>query len=322
MGSNTKNLLIGVFIVSACSFLVAIVMFLKPTIGDEKKILFIRFSNVNKINVGTRVTYAGRPVGQVVAIDPIYEPRNQPTDTLGRFYFYQLTLKVDSSVLVYNTDEITLQTSGLLGEKSVAITPRRPPQGITPKEITHQPIYANSTDPIENAFVQLSDVAGKMEDTLNEVNKWIKENGDSLAIAINHCGSALKEIHFAVAKVNEMHLLEEISQTAAEIRLSTATVQKMLTDTESQGIFANLKEMTQHLKTSTASFELFSHDLTDGKGTLSKLCKFDDLYQHMNTLLNNVNTLLTDINDFGLLFHTSKRWQSLHRARVAVAEED
>jgi len=67
---------------------------------------------------------------------------------LGRIYFYQLVLKIDSRVKVYDTDEISIETSGLLGEKSIAITPKPAPKGITPTLITTQPIYAESVDPL------------------------------------------------------------------------------------------------------------------------------------------------------------------------------
>src|ERR1700722_15350941 len=110
MGNNSvKNMLIGVFIIAACSLLIGIVMFLKPSVGDGKKTLYVRFANINAIDIGTRVTYAGKPVGEVVAISEIYHARSQPVDSEGHFYFYQLTLKVDSSVVVYNTDDISLQ---------------------------------------------------------------------------------------------------------------------------------------------------------------------------------------------------------------------
>ncbi len=72
--------------------------------------------------------FAGKPVGVVAAVNEISHAREtQPSDELGRLYFYQLTLKIDSKVHVYSTDQITLQTSGLLGEISIGITPRTPP---------------------------------------------------------------------------------------------------------------------------------------------------------------------------------------------------
>ena len=116
-----KNMLIGLFVVVACALIVGIILFLEPSVGDGKEKLIVRFSNINGLSLGTRVMFAGKPVGEVVAIEQIPHAREQPTDELGQVYFYQLVLNIDSSVHVYNTDEITVQTSGLLGEKSIAI---------------------------------------------------------------------------------------------------------------------------------------------------------------------------------------------------------
>ncbi|MBM3207506.1 MAG: MCE family protein, partial [Chlamydiae bacterium] len=154
MGEQTKNMLVGFFILAACALTVSIILFLKPSVGDGKKTYIVRFSNINKIGVGTQVLFAGKPVGEVVSVEEIYDARKQPNDSIGRVYYYQLKLKVDSSVSIYNTDDVAITTSGLLGEKSISITPKAPPKGVTPKLITTQPIYADSVDPLESAFNQ------------------------------------------------------------------------------------------------------------------------------------------------------------------------
>ena len=137
MSNQLKNIMIGIFLIGAISVFVGIVFFLHPSVGDEKQTLYVRFSNINKINVGTRVLFAGKAVGEVTEINQIYHAREtQPSDSLGRLFFYQLTLRVDSNVKVYNTDEISIQTSGLLGEKSIAIVPKAPPKGVTPERLT------------------------------------------------------------------------------------------------------------------------------------------------------------------------------------------
>src|SRR3990167_6638790 len=132
MGEQTKSVLIGIFVLAACTLLVSIILFLKPKVGDGKETIYVRFSDVNRISIGTRVLFGGKPVGEVVAIDEIYDARQNPSvDLLGRVYCYQLTLKIDSRIKVYNTDKISIQTSGLLGEKSIAIIPQKPPKGVT-----------------------------------------------------------------------------------------------------------------------------------------------------------------------------------------------
>ena len=138
MADYVKNTLIGLFVLVSGVLIVGSVLFLEPSVGDGKKALIVRFSNINGLALGTRVMLAGKPVGEVFTIEQIPNARQQPTDELGQVYFYQLTLNVDSSVRVYSTDEVTVQTSGLLGEKSIAIIPRVMPKGIVPALATSQ----------------------------------------------------------------------------------------------------------------------------------------------------------------------------------------
>lgn len=318
MGNQTKNMLIGVFIIAACSLLVGIVMFLNPRVGDAKKTIYVRFANINKINIGTRVTYAGRPVGEVVAIGEIYEARQQPIDSIGRLYFYQLTLKVDSSVVLYNTDEIALQTSGLLGEKSIAIIPKRPAKGITPKLITNQPVYASSIDPIENAFNELSSVASKMEDVLDEVLCWIKENEDHLSCAVKNFGDAMHEFDLVLASANELKLIEEIKQTACNLKATFCQINDVMTELRSENTFENLASTIKNFKTASGSIDLIAQDLADGKGTFGKLLKQDDLYLRVTSFMSKVDTLMNDINQYGVLFHLNKSWQRTRLQRVTL----
>jgi phospholipid/cholesterol/gamma-HCH transport system substrate-binding protein len=272
MGTKVKNMLIGVFVLVALICSVSIIMFLKPSVGDGKKTVYVRFSNINKIGVGTRVVFAGKPVGEVVAVNEIFDAREQPADILGRVYFYQLTLKVDSSVKIYDTDLISLQTSGLLGEKSVAIIPKVPPKGVTPRLITNEPIYADSVDPIENAFAEISELANEMEITFSKVNTWLDENDEHLSFAVDAFGQSMDQIRKAVAEFNDERIIEDV-------------------------------------KTVT-------HNLAAGNGTLGKLINDDELYLRMQAVMSKINTLMNDINHYGILFHLNKGWQRTRTQRI------
>ena len=61
-----KNFSIGAFVITALSIIVATLLFLRPSIGNNEQKIWVRFSDIDKITVGTRVLFAGRPVGQVV----------------------------------------------------------------------------------------------------------------------------------------------------------------------------------------------------------------------------------------------------------------
>ena len=195
MIEQTKNMLIGIFVIVGCGVIIWLILFLRPSVGNGKETLYVRFSNVNQINIGTRVLFAGKPVGEVVAIEPIPNARMKPiADVLGEIYYYQLVLKVDSSVKVYDTDQITIQTSGLLGEKSIEITPRIPPKGAIPKLIADkQPVYAESIDPLERALTEIIHLANDMQSTFQQITCWIQKNGEDMGNSIRSFGGAMDE---------------------------------------------------------------------------------------------------------------------------------
>jgi phospholipid/cholesterol/gamma-HCH transport system substrate-binding protein len=319
MGEQTKNMLIGIFVVAACFLIVSLIMFLKPSVGDGKQTLYVRFSNINKINVGTRVMFAGKPVGEVVAIDEIYDARKAPaTDMLGRIYFYQLVLKIDSSVKVYDTDEISIQTSGLLGEKSIAIIPKAPPKGITPKLVTNQPIYAESVDPIENAMNELSDLSNNLQVTIKEVNRWLQKNGDDLGNAVRSFGSAMDEVKTAAKSANDLQLVSGIKTGVDHFSSTMCDIQDAVREMKNGKVFTNASVVMRNLKNATHSFDLIGRDIASGRGTLGKLIKGDDLYLRFTAVMSKANTLMNDINHYGLLFHLNKSWQRQRAQRLTV----
>ena len=317
MGEQTKNMLIGVFIIASCTLIVGFIMFLKPSVGDAKQTLYVRFSNINKINIGTRVMFAGKPVGEVVAIDEIYDARQKPmTDILGRLYYYQLVLKVDSHVKVYNTDEISLQTSGLLGEKSIAIIPKSPPKDVTPKLITNEPIYAESVDPIDNAFIELSELANDMEDTFREFTKWMRANGDALASSIKSIGNMMDEAKTSLSSINQSKLVDSFKKGADNFSNAMDGMDSAFKEMKDGAVFCNAGIVMNNLKNATNSIDIVTQDMAQGKGTLGKLIKGDDLYMRFTAIMTKADTMMNDINHYGILFHLNKTWQRTRMQRV------
>ena len=312
-----KNTLIGLFVVVACGLIVGIILFLEPSVGDGKETLIVRFSNVNGISVGTRVMFAGKPVGEVVAIEQIPHAREQPTDELGQVYFYQLVLHVDSSVRVYNTDEITVQTSGLLGEKSIAIVPRSPPKGVKPTLITSKiPVYAESVDPLESAFNELAQLSDKVEETLDKIIAWIDQNGHELGAAIRAFDDAMTEASITLTNVNQSHLIDEIKFGVQNFSALMRDVHYSLDQMTEDDVFRNLGVTLKNMKRASRSIDLVAENLTEGKGTLGKLLMGDDTYLRVTSILSKIDTLMNDVNHYGVFFNLSKEWQ---RTRVKQA---
>lgn len=311
MVEQTRNILIGLFVIVACIVIVWLILFLKPKIGNGKETLYVRFSNVNQINVGTRVLFAGKPIGEVVAIEPIPNARQKPiADVLGEIYFYQLVLKVDSSVHVYDTDEVTIQTSGLLGEKSIEITPKIPPKGVIPKLIADkQPIYAESIDPLERAMNEISNLTTDMQTTFQQITCWIQKNGEDMGCAIRTFGEAMNEIKCAVSTVNKENIFQDVKIAINQFTDTFHEVRDAIAQLKTGDVFVNAACVMKNLKCTSGNLKMITTDIADGKGTLGRFITDDNFYLRINAVMSKIDTLMNDINNYGLLFYLNKSWQ-------------
>ncbi len=322
MSNSIKNFIIGLFLLSSIGVLIGLVMFLKPSVGDEKQTILVRFSSVNKINVGTRVLFAGKAVGEVTAINEIYHAREtQPTDQLGRLYFYQLTLKIDSNVHVYSTDEISMQTSGLLGEKSIAIVPKAPPKGISPELITDKtPFYADSVDPIENTFNRLSDVGDKLDETADMVKNWFAANESKLAQSVASFDAAMSQIDQLASSMNQEALVPQMKEATFALTASMEKINAALAQMTQDKVFENLGTTASNLNAASFSLDKICQDISSGQGTFGKLVQADDMYLRMTAMLSKADTMMNDINHYGILFHLNKGWQRTRTKRISKLE--
>lgn len=317
MTDKMKNILIGLFVAASVTIMVAMVLFLEPRVGDGKKMLHVRFANIAGIVIGTRVTFAGKPVGEVVAIKEVKDARSEPSDETGRVYFYQLSLKIDSSVDVYNTDEIAIRTTGLMGERSIAIVPKSAQNGKTPFLVNDQVIYASSIDPLENTFNQISKVARQVKNTVDHFDHWFESNKMTLAHSIESLDTLLGHGEIAFSSLNQTQLIPHLRESTD---LLNENLRHLQTSLEDDQILHKLSSLTDNLDRAVCAFNSegtlalhninqFTRDLATGSGTMGRLVTGDDFYLRMSSLMSKAETLMNDINHYGLLFQYDKHWQ-------------
>src|SRR5574338_1167791 len=114
MAESSKNIAVGILVSCGIGLVVWVLLFLHPQFGDGDFKLHTRFTDIEKITVGTRVSYAGRPIGEVQAITPIPREEAPTANKRSPIYCYDVELAIDSHVVLYSTDDITLSTSGLM----------------------------------------------------------------------------------------------------------------------------------------------------------------------------------------------------------------
>ena len=324
MTDQLKNILIGLFVVAAITIVVAMILFLKPTVGDGKKTVFARFANIAGISVGTRVTFAGKPVGEVITIEEVYNAREVPTDESGRVYFYQLSLKVDSSVDLYSTDEVAIRTTGLMGEKSIAILPKAPPKGKVPKLITNEIIYANSVDPLENTFNQMTKVATRVQTAVDNFDQWFEENRDILTQAVGSFDGAMQSVDKVLTQTDQEQLIpfirESVDLLGQNLRLIRSSLDNDQLLHKAANLVGNLNKSSEAFNQdgvqTMKNLNLITHDISTGNGTLGRFINSDDLYLRLSSLFGKAETMMNDVNHYGVLFQYDKKWQRSRTKRA------
>lgn len=287
MSERFKAFWLGIFILAALGASVWFLLFLRPSVGDGKLLLRVRFANIERVTIGTRVTFAGKPVGDVIRINEITDARNQVPVKNCDLYFYELVLRVDSSVQVYTYDEIVFSTSGLLGEKSIAIIPKCTPHGMPPaRNITNDVLFAKSEDQLQETINEILSVATTFDNALNKIVGVLDRNEANFRDALHNFSEAAVEVRTVFQRVNETHLVENINSAATGISAVTGQIH-------------------------------------NGEGTLGKLIANDTLYLQLSSVLWHLDTTLVDINHYGLFFQFDKGWQrkrSLRQCRQRNAD--
>lgn len=312
MADQLKNIIIGVFVLAALVIVVFILLFLHPSVGDEGQTMYVRFSDIDKVNVGTPVTLAGRPIGDVAEIRTLHPGRDGPTDAYGHYYVYELKLYIDSHQKIYDTDSISLRTAGLLGERSISIMPQRPPQGVTPHQITKEDIlYASESGSVEEAIKDFKQVADKLDVVLDEVS-GILEDIRKEEVA-KHVGAVVQNLSDITAALNKP---EEWSNMIKNFEHFSSDLAKRFPDTweKIDRTFSNASTLTEGCNT-------FVTNINTGKGSLGKFLLKDDIYLNLKSVLNKFETIADDINHYGLFFQTDKGWQRLRARRLNLLQK-
>ncbi len=291
MTDTSKNVAIGVLVTIALGLVLWVLLFLHPSFGDGKFQLHVRFTNIEKINVGTRVTYAGRPVGEVIAIDQVPEETRAAGSDANAIYIYDLTLAIDSQVPIYSSDEITVGTAGLMGERFISILPKRPKNQKATRLAYDAVVYATRALGAEDAFAQVSRVATKAEETMESVAKLVQENREQFDATLKSLQGASSQLNTLLSTANNLKLVESLAKASLQI------------------------ERTMDQTNTIVS------KVANGDGTVGKLLTSNDFYQQTSELMNKMNTLMNDINNYGVMFHLDKSWQRERKRRLQELAE-
>lgn len=313
MHKSLKNMLIGLFVFAGVFLIIGIILFIKPSIGDGKQTLNVRFNNIGGIQVGTRVTLAGKPIGEVEEIHQIPNARQNAVNHFGQVYPFVLTLKIDSSTRIFSTDQFTVQTQGLLGEKYIGILPQPQKPGqvsvvLNSKDI----IYADSTDLFESAVNEFKGLSEKMENTLEKVIQWMDKYGDNLGTTVTNFGNLAGGLSDTVSQINKDDLVGSVKTLITNITSVVSDVDAALVKLHEENFFDSISGVASNMNA-------IIKGLASGKGTIGKLLTDDGFYLDASAIFSKANMMMNDINQYGLLFQYNKSWQRQRVKLMAAA---
>ncbi len=320
MPDQVKNALIGVFVVAALAILGFTLMFLHPRTSDEEQLLRVRFANIDKITVGTYVTFAGKPVGKVIQISEVESPRTEKYFG-DKVYTYELLLAIDSKVHAYNSDEVSLRTSGLLGERSVAITPRKPKKGIRLRMVgTDDIIYATEAGSLEETFAEFNNFAERAEETFDALLDMLEDiKQHNLWEHIGKTAENLSDITTALNSPDDWSdMLSSFRSFADKVNTLADRVGDTWDNVDES--FQNISKLSEDFVTVAANTKEITVKTAKGEGTLGHLFVKDDLYLRTSSLLTRADTLMDDINHYGILFQNDPGWQRLRARRANLLQ--
>ena len=357
MTESSKNAAIGIVVSLGVALVVWVLLFLHPQFGDEGTELHVRFTNIEKIATGSRITYSGTPVGRVLEIRPLtLGERLQGTDH-DPFYTYMVTLGIDSHVVLYNCDEITLGTSGLMGERYIAINPKRPPPNAF-LLLSGDTVNAVDDTSMADTFADISNLAAKTEDTIDQLAGILKDNRQEFR-------DTLQSLHTLISQTSDANLALSLKTNSEQLGRAIAAAETTFNEVHDAQIIAKLATSAEHLESITKSLnqpekysKIIDHiantssqldacipkvtgaidniasasvafvslgQKTEGmidaigqkEGSLGKLVYNNDFYFKTIAIMNKLDTMMNDVNNYGVLFHLDKGWQRDRRQRIA-----
>ncbi|MBA3602551.1 MAG: MCE family protein [Parachlamydiaceae bacterium] len=278
MANQFKNVMIGIFVIAAFAIIIFILLFLHPNIGNEGKRLHVRFADIDKLTPGTRVTFAGKPVGEVVRIEEIEGGKRIEHD--GVIYVYQLELAIDSGVEVFIGDVITSRTSGLLGEKSVSILPFPAEKDEPQILITDQIIYANEGGSVESTLKELKSLSDKIEVTLDNIIIALTTLRNQNAW--ENLGSSINSFKELAAGLNDTKVWEPLNDAVRRIDSMTVTLAE--------------SNSAERLNRTIANFEETSKSINQPEKITQFINNFSEVAERSNRTIANLEETSKSLN--------------------------
>ena len=285
----SKEIKSAIFVLTTFILFIFGFNYLKGTsLIDRQKTIYSVYDEVDGLLVGANVMINGLSIGNVTALDFL------PNSTK-----IVVTLKVKDKINFSSNSTAIIYETGVLGGLAIAIEP-----------IFEKDIVVKSGDTLKSSIRpgltelinrQIEPLQRKLESTLTSVDSIFsgasyvlnKDTQNDIKESLNVLTSAIKAINNS-SKIIEKTLTKKNSQinnsidNIESISSNLANVSNDLNDFDLANVLSNL-EM------SINGINLIVNNLNSDNSSLGNLINNDDVYDNLNSSIENLNLLITDI---------------------------
>lgn len=289
----------------------------------------VMLTSAENIFSGTYVTYAGKTIGKVSKID--YHPLIGPD---GTQYYYEATITICNKIKIKDNDTISSNTNGILGEKVLNISPSSEKSSIVKKN--HR-MFSKSDKSIKDATNSAVLLVDKANSTISSVQTIMEQNSENIKQSINNIKYISEYINDLSKNFKEQNIVSHIALINKTVDLLTKNMQEALNTLNSRDAWSNISSILENIKSISDSVSAIVSDCNenDKKTIINMIANFSELLMHINQSINNhdnksliyyilkngelyektlevlarINSLVYDINKYGVFFTSSRSWQ-------------
>ena len=288
-----------IFVLCGVAFVAGLLYIQDISIKKSKYTFTVMFENVQGLHVGDQVDMLGKKIGKVTK-----------TRFMAQKIAVELAIDNSFSFSIPIDSKIEVKSEGIIGSKFISITPgynRKDyilpgtiVEGLREFDLTEiTPDIVPMTQDLSAFARQLKSILGKEEGdkirlTIKNIESFTAQL-DSLISAKdrNNFKTTMKNLRDVTAELKEgvNNEIDKLDQMLNSFKSVTDKSDELSTT------ISELRKSSESFSSATQKLDMLLTKMENGEGTLGKLVNNDTLHENMNSLLNEVRTLVQDFKE-------------------------
>ncbi len=289
--SNEVKVGVAVFI-AVLIFFVG-VMFLRGVDFQKKEYtLTILYDNVGGLRPGSPIMVAGYTVGKV-----------DDLELHGGGIAVQAS--IESNVHLPNDSQALIKSASIMGGKYIAITPGNSSVTLASGDTLRGTYQADLTELTSTLAPISSNVLGILQNVNNTFDAKTRKGLQNIVVDVDKATAELEQIirmqggkiDYVVGNLTTMS--EYLARFSTGLDTMAVSQRSKLDSslTVVRSIAQNLQTASEELRSTTRSLDAVAQRIEMGEGTIGKLSRDPRLYNHLDSLTANLNSLIIDLKE-------------------------